>query len=66
MSLSVPFDYVSSLAVEFGAVDCFWRESEVSFTGYVAEVWFAGGGESGKFASSWAKVIGRSVRVRGG
>ena len=34
---SVPFDFVSQLASEFGAVECARRESERSFTGYVAE-----------------------------
>ena len=37
---SVPFEFVSGLAAEFGAVECCWRESERSFTGYVAECWF--------------------------
>lgn len=36
----VPYEFVQSLAAEFGAVECFWRESERSFTGFVAEVWF--------------------------
>ncbi len=38
--LSVPFDFVATLAAEFGAVECCWRESDRSFTGFVAEVWF--------------------------
>jgi hypothetical protein len=58
----VPFEFVSGLAVEFGAVDCFWRESDRSYTGFVAEVWF----ESfpAEFALGWSRVVGRSVVVR--
>jgi hypothetical protein len=37
---SVPFAFVAGLAVEFGAVECFWREFDRSFMGFVAEVWF--------------------------
>ncbi|KOP23049.1 hypothetical protein AMR41_28310 [Hapalosiphon sp. MRB220] len=62
MSRSVPFSFVSSLAAEFGAVECCWRESDVAFTGFVAEVWFDS--LPSEFASRWASVVGRSVRVR--
>lgn len=60
--LSVPFEFVSGLAAEFGAVECCWRESSRSFTGFVAEVWF----ESlpSGFAARWAGVVGYSVLVR--
>lgn len=37
---AVPFSFVVSLAAEFSAVECCWRESSRSFTGFVAEVWF--------------------------
>jgi hypothetical protein len=59
---SVPFEFVSGLAAEFGAVECCWRESDRSFTGFVAEVWF----ESlpSDFATRWAEVVGYSLRVR--
>lgn len=62
MSLVVPFELVAGLAAEFGAVECFWRESEQSFSGFVAEVWF----ESlpSEFACRWAAVVGCSVLVR--
>ena len=59
---SVPFEFVSQLASEFGAVECAWRESERSFTGYVAEVWFAQ--LPSAFAAKWAAVVGYQVRVR--
>ena len=59
---SVPFEFVSGLAAEFGAVECCWRESEQSFTGYVAECWFAQ--LPSAFASKWAAVVGYQVRVR--
>ena len=59
---SVPFEFVSGLAAEFGAVECAWRESERSFTGHVAECWFAQ--LPSAFASKWAAVVGYSVLVR--
>ena len=59
---SVPFEFVSQLASEFGAVECCWRESERSFTGYVAECWFAQ--LPSAFAAKWAAVVGYQVRVR--
>lgn len=59
---SVPFEFVEGLAAEFGALECYWRESERSFTGFVAEVWF----ESlpSEFSVKWAAVVGYSVVVR--
>jgi hypothetical protein len=65
MRLSVPFEFVASLAEEFGAVQVTWRESERSFTGFVAEVWFDSGDRSGQFAAGWARTVGYMVRVRG-
>jgi hypothetical protein len=59
---SVPFSFVSGLAAEFGAVECFWRESERSFTGFVAEVWFTE--LPREFALKWSEVVGYSVLVR--
>ncbi len=60
--LSVPFEVISGLAVEFGAVECCWRESDRSFTGFVAEVWF--NSLPSDFAVRWARVVGYSVVVR--
>lgn len=62
--LSVPFQFVASLAGEFGAVECCWRESEVAFTGFVAEVWFSELRLAGEFAVKWAAVVGYVVKVR--
>lgn len=59
---SVPFQFVQSLATEFGAVECYWRESERSFTGFVAEVWFAQ--LPSQFAAKWSAVVGYQVLVR--
>lgn len=59
---SVPFEFVSGLAVEFGAVECCWRESDRSFTGFVAEVWFSS--LPGEFAARWSAVVSYSVLVR--
>lgn len=58
----VPFEFVASLASEFGAVECFWRESSRSFTGFVAEVWFPA--LPSGFAARWSAVVGYSVLVR--
>lgn len=60
--LSVPFELVRDLASEFGCVDCFWRESDASFTGFVAEVWFDS--LPSEFAVKWAAVVGYAVKVR--
>lgn len=60
--LSVPFEFVQGLAAEFGACECFWRESERSFTGFVAEVCFSA--LPGDFAARWSAVVGYSVLVR--
>lgn len=58
----VPFEFVYGLASEFGAVEVFWRESDSSFTGFVAEVWF--GALPREFAVRWAEVVGYAVKVR--
>jgi hypothetical protein len=59
---SVPFEFVASLAAEHGACECAWRESERSFTGFVAEVWFDQ--LPSLFAARWSVVVGYSVLVR--
>ncbi|MEY2976362.1 MAG: hypothetical protein RLZZ435_499 [Cyanobacteriota bacterium] len=61
---SVEFAFVASVAEGCGAVECFWRESGRSFTGFVAEVWFESGQAAGEFARGWAAVVGYSVLVR--
>lgn len=60
--VAVPYEYVATLAEAHGAIDCCWRESERSFTGFVAEVWFAQ--PAGEFAQGWAKVIGYQIKSR--
>jgi hypothetical protein len=62
MRRSVPFAFVASLAGEFGAVECYWRESGRSFTGFVAEVSFDD--VCGQFATSWARVVGYTIHSR--
>ncbi len=62
MQRSVPFAFVSALAAEFSAVECFWRESDRSFTGFVAEVWFES--QPREFCVRWSAVVGYSVLVR--
>lgn len=59
---SVPFEFVQGFAAEFGAVECYWRESDRSFTGFVAEVWFSR--LPSEFAAKWSAVVGYSVLVR--
>ena len=59
---SVPFGFVASLAAEYSAVECHWRESDRSFTGFVAEVWFDQ--LPSQFAMAWAVVVGYQARVR--
>jgi hypothetical protein len=59
---SVPFEFVANLAIAFDSVECFWRESDRSFTGFVAEVWFDN--FPADFAWGWAKVVNYPVRVR--
>jgi hypothetical protein len=59
---AVPFDYVAGLATEFGAVECWWRESDRSFSGFVAEVWFDK--QPAEFARRWAGVVGYPITVR--
>ena len=41
MQAAVPFEFVQAVAAECEAVECYWRESDRSFTGFVAEVWFS-------------------------
>ena len=60
--VAVPYQYVATLAEEYGAIECCWRESERSFTGFVAEVWFTQ--PAGEFAHRWAKVIGYQIKSR--
>jgi hypothetical protein len=59
---AVPFDYVAELATDYGAVECWWRESDRSFSGFVAEVWFDK--QPAEFARRWAGVVGYPVSVR--
>jgi hypothetical protein len=58
----VDYALVAGLAEQYGAVECCWRESDRSFTGFVAEVWFDE--LPSEFATNWAAVIGYAVKVR--
>jgi hypothetical protein len=58
----VDYALVAGLAEEYGAIECCWRESDRSFTGFVAEVWFDE--LPSEFATNWAAVIGYAVKVR--
>lgn len=59
---SVPFPWVSQIAEEFGAVEVFARESDRSFTGFVAEIWFDALPK--EFCTKWAAVVGYAIAVR--
>ncbi|NJL83965.1 MAG: hypothetical protein HC890_15405 [Chloroflexaceae bacterium] len=59
---SIPYELVATLATQFNAVECYWRESERSFSGFVAEVWFATLPK--EFAQQWAATVGYSILVR--
>lgn len=59
---TVSYSLIAMIAAEYGAVDCCWRESERSFTGFVAEVWF--NELPDQFASKWAEAVGYPVKVR--
>jgi hypothetical protein len=61
---SIPFAFFESIAFEFGAVECSWRESSRSFSGFVAEVWFESLPQAGQFARRAAGAVGFPVSVR--
>lgn len=61
---AVPFSFFASVAGEFHAVDCSWRESDRSFTGFVAEVWFDELVWAAHFATRSAGAVGFPVSVR--
>ena len=60
--LPVPYEFVHSIAAESDALECYWRESDRSFTGFVAEVWFAS--LPSDFARRWSAIVGYAVVVR--
>ncbi len=60
--VSVPFVFVLGVALDCECVECFWRESDRSFTGFVAEVWFEA--LPREFAVRWSGIVGYAVRVR--
>jgi hypothetical protein len=60
--VAVPYAWVATLAAEYGAIDCCWRESDRAFTGFVAEIWFAQ--PAGEFGHKCAKLVGYPIRTR--
>ncbi|MEM7579099.1 MAG: hypothetical protein AAF316_04470 [Cyanobacteria bacterium P01_A01_bin.80] len=58
----IPFDIIEKLANEYDAIECFWRESDVSFTGFVAEIWF--NEIPSEFSIKCASLIKKSMKVR--
>lgn len=61
----INFEIVEALAVENGAARVAWRESDVSESGAIAEIYFEKGDRQGhQFFSKIANVCERMVRVR--
>lgn len=58
----LPYYEVAKVAIAFGAADVFWRESQNSYTGFVAEAWFSHYPEV--FKRNVEKVIQHFVAVR--
>lgn len=61
---AVPFSFFASVAADFRAVECSWRESDRSFTGFVAEVWFSELVWAAHFSVRAAGAVGVPVSVR--
>lgn len=61
----INFDIIEALAIENGAARVAWRESEVSESGAIAEIYFEKGDYNGhSFFSKIANVCERMVRIR--
>lgn len=60
---AIPYNDVATVVTKyFGAYDVFWRESDRSFSGYVAECWFTT--SPGDLATKFAKLVGYRITVR--
>ncbi|WP_196215574.1 hypothetical protein [Cyanobacterium aponinum] len=60
--LKVDYPMIAVIAQNSGAMEFYWRESDRSYTGYVAEVWFQQ--LPSEFAYLWSQAIGESILVR--
>lgn len=62
MSRIIPYYEVAKIAYRIGATEVFWRESQRSYTGFVAEIWFNYFPES--FRKNCETVLNHFVAVR--
>ncbi|HEY9296474.1 MAG TPA: hypothetical protein VIQ31_08890, partial [Phormidium sp.] len=61
---ALSYEVVRTFAESTGAVECFWRISDRSFSGYVAEVWFNELQIAGEFARVCSDRIGVNCKLR--
>lgn len=61
---ALPYEVIRQFAEAAGAVECLWRESDRSFSGYVAEVWFSDLKSAGEFARVCSDRIGINCKIR--
>ena len=61
----IPFNIIENLAQSCGACEIFWRESDVSESGAIAEIYFKKGDRQGhEFFAKTANVCEHMIRVR--
>ncbi|BAQ63954.1 hypothetical protein [Geminocystis sp. NIES-3709] len=60
--LNVPYAMIAVIADQLGAIEVYWRESDRSYTGYVAEVWFDK--LPSEFSYLWSQTVNTSILVR--
>lgn len=58
------YEVIRRFAEVTGAVECFWRISDRSFSGYVAEVWFNELQIAGEFARVCSDRTGVNCKLR--
>ena len=61
---ALTYEVVRRFAEATGAVECFWRISDRSFSGYVAEVWFNELQIAGEFARVCSDRTGVNCKLR--
>lgn len=61
---ALPYEVIKQFAEAAGAVECFWRTSDRSFSACVAEVWFSDLKKAAEFAMACSDRIGIYCRVR--
>ncbi|MFB2924256.1 hypothetical protein [Aerosakkonema funiforme] len=61
---ALPYEVISQFAQAAGAVECHWRISDRSFSGYVAEVWFGDLKMAAEFARVCSDRMGVICKIR--